>query len=136
VIKRSFFCISSGLLGSIFEVLSFYIGETLLRLLPPKKPSLSSILVLIYPEWRANYDLREESTFYCCRISAGLPKEIEIRTTPPPAIFIVYISKAPLLRRIVTGAQDYAYVYDCSEIQRGTMVDSTDTLIVGSASYL
>jgi hypothetical protein len=46
--------------------------------------------VLIHPEWHTNYNLREEPTYYCYRISAGLPKEIEIRALLCPIIIYLF----------------------------------------------
>jgi len=80
----------SFLLGSMLEVSSFHLGKTLSRLPPQKKSSLSSVPVPIHPELLANHDLREEHNCYCCRISAGPPKKIEIRALLCPIVVFLF----------------------------------------------
>jgi len=51
---------------------------------------MSTSMLLIYPEWHTNYDLREEYTCYCYRISAGPAKEIEIRALLCPIVVFLF----------------------------------------------
>ena len=44
----------------------------------------------IHPEWRANDNLREEYTCYCCRISVGPPKKIKIRALLYPIVIFLF----------------------------------------------
>jgi hypothetical protein len=60
------------------------------RAFHPQRNPACPVPVPIHPEWRANYDLREEPTCYCCRISAGLPKEIEIRALLCPIVVYLF----------------------------------------------